>query len=375
MNTTLATEDLQELEAEAPDALRLARLVSLAVRIERHLLRRMRLDLLPTADVGTEADLWFSSIIESRGCSSFVIDSSVALLLRRDLARDSETFERAARITEFEHQHMPALIQLEEKLHVIAARGGDDVLTRVDEVMAPALRALRKGGERAKEVARWAMRALARFDPVVRKSGASLALLLLASELIGRHRIVREQISSRAALNQFAWAIPAAALSDRVRIAVEVTDAVIRFVEDPGDAPVLELPRTTPLLVEVSWASGEAQIVNLVEAEVGNAFEVDTGVNALTFRALDGSEYLLQKQPADHSREGVKPGEQAMPNIGTDDFWEDLLDFIEQGKIIPVITSSSGRFSWYLSQIKAHHFSSWESSAGTRLASYLCSSV
>ena len=26
-----------------------------------------------------------------------------------------------------------------------------------------------------------------------------------------------------------------------------------------------------------------------------------------------------------------------MSPIGTDDFWEDLLDFIEQGKVIPVI--------------------------------------
>src|SRR5580704_15951052 len=26
-----------------------------------------------------------------------------------------------------------------------------------------------------------------------------------------------------------------------------------------------------------------------------------------------------------------------MKSIGTDDFWEDLLDFIEQGKVIPVI--------------------------------------
>lgn len=305
MNTTLATERLQELEAEAPDALRLARLVSLSVRIERHLLRRLRLDLLPAADVGCEADLWFSPIVESWGSSSFVIDSTVALLLRRDLARESETFERAARITELEHQHMPASIQLEEKLHVIAARGGDDVLARIDEAMAPALRALREG-ERAKEVARWAMRALPRFDPVVRKSGAALALLLRASGLLGGRRIVRERTSSRAALNQFAWAIPAAAFSERARIAVEVTDTAIRFVEDPdpGDAPVLELPHTTPLLVEVSWLLGDARVVNLVEVEIGNAFQVDTGVNALTFRALDGSEYLLQKQPAEQLRMG-----------------------------------------------------------------------
>jgi hypothetical protein len=313
MNTTLATERLQDLEADAPDALRLAQLVSLAVRVEPHFLRRMRLDLLPAADVGSEADLWFSPIIESRGSSSFVIDSTIALLLRRDLAREPETLEHAAKIIALEHRHMPALIQLEEQVHVIAARGGDDVLTRIDEAIAPALRALHEG-TRAKEVARWAMRALPRFDPVVRKSGAVVALLLHASRLLGGRRIVRERTSSQAALNQFAGAIPAAMFSERARVALEVTDTAIRFVEDPGNVPVLELPHTTPLLVEVSWASGDARIVNLVEAEVGNAFQIDSGVNVLTLRALDGSEFLLQKQPAEQPRRAEKQ----IPPLGKD---------------------------------------------------------
>jgi hypothetical protein len=305
MNTTLATERLQDLEADAPDALRLARLVSFAVRVEPHFLRRMRFDLLPAADVGSEADLWFSPIIESRGSSSFVIDSTVALLLRRDLAREPEMFERAAKIIALEHRHMPALIQLEEQVHVIAARGGDDVLTRIDEAMAPALRALREG-TRAKEVARWAMRALPRFDPVVRESGAGVALFLQASRLLGGRRIVRERTAPQVALNQFAGALPSAMFSERARVALEVTNTAIRFVKDPGNRPVLELPRTTPLLVEVSWALGDARIVNLVEAEVGNAFQIDSGVSALTLRALDGSEFLLQKHPAEQPKRAEK---------------------------------------------------------------------
>ena len=301
MNTTLATERLEELEAEAPDALRLARLASLAVRVERHLLRRLRLELLPGMDVGSEADLWFSPVIESRGSGSFVIDAAVALLLRRDLARESETFERAANITEVEHRHLPASIRLEEQVHAISARGGDDVLVRIDDAMAPALRALREGGERGKEVACWAMRALPRFDPVVRESARALALLLGASALLGGRRIVRERTSSRASLNQLAWAIPAAALSKRVRVDVEVTDNAVRFIDDAGDRPVLELPSTIPRLVEASWTHGDAEIVNLIEADIGNVFQLDPGVSALTLRSLDGNEYLLQKQSAERS--------------------------------------------------------------------------
>jgi hypothetical protein len=33
-----------------------------------------------------------------------------------------------------------------------------------------------------------------------------------------------------------------------------------------------------------------------------------------------------------------------MSPIGTDDFWEDLLDFVEQGKVIPVISEHAASF-------------------------------
>jgi hypothetical protein len=312
MNTTLAAESLEELEIEAPDVVRLARLVSLAVRVERHLLRRLRLELLPGVDVGSEADLWFSSLVESRGSGSFVIGAAVALLLRRDLANDPATFARAASITKIEHRHLPASIQLEEQVHAIAAQGGDDVLSRIDAAMSPALRALREGGEHGKEVARWAMRALPRFDPIVRESTMALALLLGASALLGGRRIVRERTSSRVSLSRFAWAIPPAALSERVRVAMEVTDNTVRFVDDTGNQPVLELPSTIPRLLEVSWAHGDTEIVNLIEAEIGNSFQVDSGVGALTLRTLDGNEYLLQTQSAE------QPPRSAPPDLDTE---------------------------------------------------------
>ena len=48
-----------------PDALRLARLLSTAVRIEPELVRHARLRLLPHSDVGAEADLWSSGLLAS----------------------------------------------------------------------------------------------------------------------------------------------------------------------------------------------------------------------------------------------------------------------------------------------------------------------
>ncbi len=61
-----AEQRLERFRVSRPDAFRLARLASLAVAIEPGLIRRLRLEFLKDADVGTEADLWFGSIVESR---------------------------------------------------------------------------------------------------------------------------------------------------------------------------------------------------------------------------------------------------------------------------------------------------------------------
>ena len=304
MSAELAAEWLTEIEAEMPDALRLARLTSLAVRVERHLLRRLRLDLLPSADVGTEADLWFSPLVHSRGSGSFVLDPDAALLLRNDLARDRQTFPRAVVIIEAEHRHAPAVIRLEERIHAIAATGGDDVVAQIDEALRPALRTLRQGGARGEDIARWAMRAAPLFDRVFLESANAQALLIGSSALLGGRRIIRESPNSSASFVQVAWIVPALALSERVRLGVEMTAAGVRFVNAESGAPTLDLPRTTPALLEVSWVHKGEHSVVLVDAEPGRSLQTDPGVDSLKLRALDGSEYNLRKHSAPPSTPG-----------------------------------------------------------------------
>ena len=50
-----AANDLAQLQDHRHDVVRLARVASLAVGLEGRLLRRLRLELLPDADVGVEA--------------------------------------------------------------------------------------------------------------------------------------------------------------------------------------------------------------------------------------------------------------------------------------------------------------------------------
>src|SRR6185295_10938178 len=114
--------------------------------------------------------------------------------------------------------------------------------------------------------------------------------------LLGGRRILRDRTASRMPMEQVAWALPAAALSAPVRVGVQATRGAITFVADDGEAPALELPNTTPRLLEVSWPSGSDRVVQMVEAEAGSSVPVDPQVRRLTLRTLDGKEYLLARR-------------------------------------------------------------------------------
>jgi hypothetical protein len=68
--------------ADMPDAVAdLATALSVALRVEPELVRAVRLEILPTADVGAEADLWFGPWVQVRETGAVVFDDGV----RRDL--------------------------------------------------------------------------------------------------------------------------------------------------------------------------------------------------------------------------------------------------------------------------------------------------
>jgi len=170
MNGSLekATRRVERYRRRNPDAVRLARLASLAVRVEPHLLRRLRLELLPEVDVGTEADVWFSPLVESRGADAVVLDPQAVDVLREDLANERELFERVRNVTRDAHANAPPSIRLEEEINGLALLNGGDVVALIDEALRPAIRAIGEGGERALEIAHWARRALPRVHPAVR---------------------------------------------------------------------------------------------------------------------------------------------------------------------------------------------------------------
>lgn len=125
----LARETLRTLEAARPDVVGLAILAALARKIEPELLRALRLELsdrLPAEShphAGTEAALWFSPLVESRGPDSITLLPEVSRELRDRLRADSALFEASHAIIEECHRDIAPVVRWEEELVYVALTG------------------------------------------------------------------------------------------------------------------------------------------------------------------------------------------------------------------------------------------------------------
>lgn len=289
----LALEKIGLVVARRPRAVDLARLASLAVRIEAPLLRRLRLELLPEADVGAEADLWFSALIESRGPTSIVLHPEVAAQLREELGADP-ALERAIEILREAHANEPPTIRLEEEVNALAVARGRDALPDIDAALRRAILTLRESEERGLEIARWILRASPRLHPLVHECPSTITLVLAASTMLGR-RAPGPVARTAASLAELGWVLPADALRERVTIGVERVPDGLRFTEPDGVASVLEAPRTDPRLVEVSWHEGSTARRVVVEAEPGTFVELGPDADDVRILTLAGDAYVFER--------------------------------------------------------------------------------
>jgi Dyp-type peroxidase family len=146
------------VERTEPGVVRLACAVSLAVRIEPALVRRIRLEIERGLPVAVEADLWFSALVSSYSPRAFVLDARVAPILRRRLAQEGGRCAVARRIVRELHEHAPPTIRLEEEILYRALTG--DEPDKIDVALGRALNTLNEVPARADAVARWAAHAL-----------------------------------------------------------------------------------------------------------------------------------------------------------------------------------------------------------------------
>jgi len=252
MNETTAQALLEQMQNWAPGVFALARLLSLATRIEPELLRRVRLKLLRGVDSGSEADLWFGPLVQSYSPLALVLAPEVAQLLRKDLAQNQDELDAAWSVLREMHRTAPPAIRLEEELTWRSLSALPEEKAPIEHLLLSAIRALSEDSGR--DVARWLLRALPLLPDEVRIHPLSQVLAFGTSVRLGM-RAPAVDPGADAALHQWLPAIlPASMRSDPVRIGVRWSAAGLEFCEpDTSDAHVITAPRIEPLLIAVSW--------------------------------------------------------------------------------------------------------------------------
>lgn len=297
-----AADRVAALAARHRHAADLARYASLAVRIDTPLLRRLRLEMLPGADASAEAELWFSTLSESRGDDGLVLDGEVAAWLRERLAAErlhdgTRALDTTWRHTAALHAGWPASLRLEERLTYLALAHGADAGPQVEEALQPAMVAMASGEQRATEVARWAVRAVPRLPAAARDSEAAVALALAAMAVLDGGGNAMAGAEVRAMPPNLGWLLPAKVFTTRAKLACEVSARGLRLRAARSDDPphaTIELPLTRPLMLELRWTVDGQAASRLHRVAPGETVALPKGWRDLRVRTLTGSLYAVE---------------------------------------------------------------------------------
>ena len=304
---------LNALSEESPLAGELARLASLAVRVDPGLLRALRLQFLRASDPGIESDLWFSGIVESRGPTGFQIAPEVLAVLRESLAKDSATLRAVRRLTRAVHARVSPAILLEEEVNGLALEKGDDAGPDIDRAVRPVLRTLAAGGDTALDIARWALRAGARLHWRVRQNATVQTLVQIASLKVGR-RVFRAAARPELRFEEMAWAGSFGTDWPLRSFHAQFVEGGLQFVESPDGG--LALPATDPLVVEMAWTVTRTEHRQTLEVVTGVVLELDAAVQSLTLTTLLGTRYLLTRSDAPAQATATLPALPSAYNLG-----------------------------------------------------------
>jgi ActR/RegA family two-component response regulator len=246
----LTSEESQACIAELTSANEaagdLAMLASLAARIEPELLRRLRLDAIPTAGAETEADLWFSGVVAARSTSWIVLLPEVAELLRARCASqfDGPRLEMARNVIRWAHAGASPLVQLEDDIHWHTMRGEQ---IAIEEKLAAIVEALRS--ENKLPVAQWALRALPRFSRCVRELPGAWVIQLVAEQQLG-FRLRLEPGSERVPVE--VWPLLRGAMSS-TEIFARLVEGGVELSRDPLiGSHRFSAPLTEPVVVNIA---------------------------------------------------------------------------------------------------------------------------
>lgn len=274
------------LDKLAPVTRQLASLASVAARVDRTILRRLRLELLD-GDATVESDLWFSNIVAMRSRDEITLATEYLDELR-ELLVASHKLDAARRIVKAVHRSAAPLLALEEELIELGLTNAprDAIQAR----LGAALATIREQTERAADVSDWALSALPRLPASVRSTAAAWSLAIAAETRLGFSVDLGEQTAT----DELVLDPNVAMTSLRVQ---RTREALVLGASLGADLPV---PATTPRIVRVNLGS-ESMTVSVPAGEA-KRIPLD-GDRPIVITSLKGERWQVRTEAAD----GVAP--------------------------------------------------------------------
>jgi hypothetical protein len=296
---------LEELATRNPQAAALAHLASLASRVELSLLRELRLTLLPAADGGAEADLWFSPLASVRNETVLLLRPEAAHALRRSLFQsDPALYEDAWRIVDGYRQRTGAFegTRLEEKINYWLAQEGPAAMVRVEELLRRAVKTVFERGEQDDEgLALWSIELLDSLPAAARNSEAGRDLGVVAGFRLDRGYVPSGALPDDIGSRQ--WLIPvdvASLPAASLWVGREAEGLVLADQEALiADGQQLEdVPATTPRVVWLSWDDSQRrEKVSILPGQKTGL--IPTGEHVVTIETFTGLRWTLTPTTAE----------------------------------------------------------------------------
>lgn len=284
---------LADAAQSMPGALALASLVPQAARIERALLRALRLQLMPQRSAADEAELWSSELVEVRGLDGLLLRADVLEILRRRarplLAAGGEAaslLHRARQLLDSHHAQAPPLVRLEEEIAWLAmadAQPAAAIERRLEVALAALVRDRRVG------VARWAARALPRLPGLARQTRTAWLLSLATAD-----RLPAAAGALGVAMPPGTGVIDLAALAPHLGTTPlgvrRIGDRVELGAVGPGGVAI-QVPASEPRFISLHDPAARRPVEIAVPA--GSLQEVTVGWQTLTLHSADGQAWDL----------------------------------------------------------------------------------
>ena len=278
-----ASDVLQALDRENPDAVALARFLSLAAIVDAPLLRSARLRHLPRSHASLEAELWFGPLVTQRSVDGFVLDDDAVALLRGELLRRG-LVDPAWELVRARHGRVHPAVALEEELTWRALKGAP--AEELDRLLARALRTMLEPGRAG--VMAWAARAIPRLPAPVQRTRTAPRLLAISQLLIADEASRRREPSRDGDLDWMSWIRLEEGQVVPIYVAYRASGVLEIGLDELEGGRRIEVTRSSPLAAEVRHIANEGVRVHLLVLGRDRVVRLPERAQAFRVRFADG---------------------------------------------------------------------------------------